>query len=473
MAQSVLSVGIDIGTSTTQLIFSRLELENTGSFFSVPKIDITEKKVIYKSAVHLTPLLDGAALDAHGIRDIVESEYSKAGFVPGDTDTGAVIITGESARKDNAAVVLEALSSFAGDFVVSTAGPDLESILAGKGSSAQSFSKENSCVTVNFDIGGGTTNIAAFDCGETVACGCLDIGGRLVKTDGSMITYVSPSAEAVCREYSIPVFAGRSADLSALKALSERFAALMAQALEDEREPLYQKIVTPGSSPFVLGKPVRYVCFSGGVADCIYKTDFDDLEFGDIGVLLGRAVRSCPLTSDYRQLMPQETIRATVVGAGTYTTSVSGSTISYTPGLFPLKNVPVYKLSQKLEQSCLDGDSQALADGLRWFTEQNDTRRLLLAMKGRRDPSYGQILTLSRCIADAVSSVYAPDEPLLLLVESDMAKALGQALRPLLGGRGLVCIDSVYVENNNFIDLGHPMMDGLVIPVVVKTLIFG
>ena len=47
--------------------------------------------------------------------------------------TGAVIITGETARKENANEVLEALSDLAGDFVVATAGPDLESILAARG----------------------------------------------------------------------------------------------------------------------------------------------------------------------------------------------------------------------------------------------------------------------------------------------------------------------------------------------------
>ena len=161
----ILSVGIDIGTSTTQLVFSRITMENAAGFFSVPRISIVAKEVIYKSNVYLTPLRTAVIIDGEAVRRIVAGEFQKAGFSPADVDTGAVIITGESARKENAALVLEELSSFAGDFVVSTAGPDLESIIAGKGSGAFQYSLDHSCLTANLDIGGGTTNIVIFDSG--------------------------------------------------------------------------------------------------------------------------------------------------------------------------------------------------------------------------------------------------------------------------------------------------------------------
>ena len=178
---SILSVGIDIGTSTTQVIFSRIEMENTSGYFSVPKVSIVEKEVVYKSQVYLTPLKTPVLIDGSAVRDLVEREYRLAGYDRRDVDTGAVIITGESARKENAAEVLAQLSDFAGEFVVSTAGPDLESILAGKGSGAFQYSMDHTCTTVNLDIGGGTTNLVLFDCGEIVSKGCLDIGGRLIR----------------------------------------------------------------------------------------------------------------------------------------------------------------------------------------------------------------------------------------------------------------------------------------------------
>lgn len=137
---SILSVGIDIGTSTTQVIFSRITMDNMAGYFSAPRIAITGKELIYKSKIHFTPLKTPVLLDGDGVRDIVAVEFAQAGFRPENVDTGAVIITGESARKENAAVVLEKLSSFAGEFVVSTAGPDLESVIAGKGSGAFQYS---------------------------------------------------------------------------------------------------------------------------------------------------------------------------------------------------------------------------------------------------------------------------------------------------------------------------------------------
>ncbi|MBO7275813.1 MAG: ethanolamine ammonia-lyase reactivating factor EutA, partial [Clostridia bacterium] len=181
MPSEILSVGIDIGTSTTQVIFSRLLVDNMADYFSAPRISIVSKELLYKSEVHLTPLRDSSTLDGEGVRRIVEQEYRRAGISPGDLHTGAVIITGESARKDNAAAVTEQLSGFAGEFVVSTAGPDLESIIAAKGSGAFQYSIDRECSVINLDIGGGTTNIAVFDCGRAVAKGCLDIGGRLIR----------------------------------------------------------------------------------------------------------------------------------------------------------------------------------------------------------------------------------------------------------------------------------------------------
>ena len=134
--KEILSVGIDIGTSTTQVIFSRLSVENTSGYFTVPKISIVGKDIIYKGEIHRTPLRTRTLIDGEAVRDIVSAEFRKAGFTPSQTETGAVIITGESARKENSEEVLRYLSDFAGEFVVSTAGPDIESIVAGKGSGA-------------------------------------------------------------------------------------------------------------------------------------------------------------------------------------------------------------------------------------------------------------------------------------------------------------------------------------------------
>lgn len=194
MTETILSVGIDLGTSTTQLILSELEIQNMASSFTVPRIVISDKRIIFRSEILFTPILADNLIDVEAIRDFVTKEYANAGIKKEEIGMGAVIITGETARKDNASNVLDAMSGFAGDFVVATAGPDLESIIAGKGAGAHTYAKENNTSVVNLDIGGGTTNLSLFDRGELIDTACLDIGGRLIKVDRETrkITYIAP-----------------------------------------------------------------------------------------------------------------------------------------------------------------------------------------------------------------------------------------------------------------------------------------
>ena len=473
----ILSVGIDIGTSTTQLVFSRITIENTTGFFTVPRAAITGKRVIYKSEVHLTPLKTPVLIDGEGVRRIVEKEYRKAGFAPQDVDTGAVIITGESARKENAAVVLEQLSSFAGEFVVSTAGPDLESVIAGKGSGAHQYSIDTGLRTVNLDIGGGTTNIVVFEDGEILGRACYDIGGRLVRiTEDGNILSVSPAADLTAKAVGVSLRPGETADPDVLRLVTDKMADLLAEALFlKPAEPLLEAVRTPGSSVLKPdGKKIRRLFFSGGVADCIGRTEGEPFPYGDIGVLLGRSIADGLLAASIPRGSGDETIRATVVGAGSYTTSISGSTITYAADLLPLRNIPVLKLTAEEENAVSSGRKEDLRDRLSWFLSQSGSEKAVLAMKGTDDPDYTELKSLSGCIADVMDEVLPPSAPLILVLEKDIAKALGIQLRALLGPRRKVlCIDSIRTEQGDYIDFGRPVMGGLVIPVVVKTLLFG
>lgn len=474
----MLSVGIDIGTSTSQVIFSRLTVENTAGYFSVPAVSIIGKEVVYQSPVHRTPLIDESLIDGEALRKMIETEYASAKITANQVETGAVIITGESARKENARMVLELLSGFAGDFVVSTAGPDLESVIAGQGSGAWEFSEENGAVVVNLDIGGGTTNVVLFDGGEVRARGCLDIGGRQVTLDSrGRIAYISPSAGRIAQACHLNLVKGEPVSVETLNRLCDKMSEVLEQMLGvAEPTPLLEEVRTQGSALFKLpaDRPVRFVCFSGGVADCIYQPGREPFAYGDIGVLLGNAVRRGRLFQAFRVLDASETIRATVIGAGNYTTTISGSTISYTEGLFPMKNVPVLKLTLSEEERCWGGDSKFLYEKIKWFLAQNDAACMVLAMEGRRDPDYQELKKLAAVTADALDRALLPEVPLLLMVRSDIAKALGQIIRQKLSGkRPLVAVDAVKAEFNNFVDFGRPIMNGLVIPVIVKTLIFG
>lgn len=477
MPTAILSVGIDIGTSTTQVIFSRLTMENMADYFSAPRISIVEKELLYKSRVHTTPLDTPVFLNGVGIREIVEAEYRRAGFTPADLDTGAVIITGESARKENAALVTAELSGLAGEFVVSTAGPDLESVIAGKGSGAFQHSIDNNCLVINLDVGGGTTNIAAFDCGQVIGKGCFDIGGRLIRLDSNRIVQsVSPAAQAVAATVGLSPQPGSRMTVRDLRRITDKMADLLAQAVGfTAEEPLLQTVQTPGSTRLTLPKnKTPCLCWSGGVADCMDMAEAEPFRFGDIGILLGQSIRNHPQLSRQNTLRAKETIRATVVGAGTYTTSISGSTITYAKDLFPLKNVPVLKLDADGEARCISGDSRWLREQGSWFRKQSDCSSFLLAMAGQPNPSYDEVRRLARCIVDALDGLLSPELPIVVVLEADMAKALGFVMQEYAAGRRKVAaIDGIAAEFGDYIDIGRPLMDGLVVPVIVKTLVFG
>ena len=480
---AILSVGIDVGTSTTQVVFSKLQMDNAGGYFSVPRVAIVDKEVVYKSEIYMTPLKTDVLIDTEALRDIVAAEFRKAGYRPEDTDSGAVIITGESARKENADAVLKSLSDFAGDFVVSAAGPDMESLIAGKGSGAWQYSMDHHCRVANLDIGGGTTNVVLFEDGETAARGCLDIGGRLICMDSQgMITKVSPAAAVMAQAAGVSVHIGDRGDEKALSAVTRQMAAALNVYLGvgtdtsagGKADAILRQIKTPGSSDFPVPEKVQAVFFSGGVADLIYHESADTWAYGDIGVMLGRAIRESRLFTDFQKMEPGETIRATVVGAGTYTTTISGSTITYSDDIFPLKNIPVIKLDEELQEACFAGETEPVIRRIQWVLGQNDAERFILAMPGKRDPGYTEMKRAAASIRQIMDRVQLPGEPILLVIESDIAKAMGQMIRqqPDLK-RQVVAIDSIHVEDGEYVDMGKPMMNGMVIPVVVKTLIFG
>ena len=475
---AILSVGIDVGTSTTQVVFSKLQMDNAGGYFSVPRVAIVDKEVVYKSEVYMTPLKTDVLIDTDALRNIVAAEFRKAGYRPEDTDSGAVIITGESARKEKSDAVLKSLSDFAGDFVVSAAGPDMESLIAGKGSGAWQYSMDHHCRVANLDIGGGTTNVVLFEDGETLARGCLDIGGRLIcMNPQGIITKVSPAAAVMAQAAGVSVSVGDRCDELKLTAVTRQMAAALNAYLgvgTKDIDAILRQIKTPGSSDFPVPEKVQAVFFSGGVADLIYHESADTWAYGDIGVLLGRAIRESRLFTDFQKMEPGETIRATVVGAGTYTTTISGSTITYSDDIFPLKNIPVIKLDEELQEACFAGETEPVIRRIQWALGQNDAEHFILAMPGKRDPGYTEMKRAAASIRQIMDRVQPPGEPILLVIESDIAKAMGQMIRqqPDLK-RQVVAIDSIHVEDGEYVDMGKPMMNGMVIPVVVKTLIFG
>ncbi len=480
MREELLSVGIDIGTSTTQLIFSKLIIENMASSYTVPRIVIVDKEIIYKSPIYFTPLVSLKEIDGPKVREIIEKEYKNAGVDKKDIDTGAVIITGETARKENAEEVLTTLSGFAGDFVVATAGPDLESIISGKGAGAHIYSKEHNTAVVNIDIGGGTSNLAVFRRGDVKDTGCLDIGGRLIKVDviSKRITYIAPKLETLVKKYHLGLEIGTIATKDNLRPIIDIMVKVLMQSVGlvpiDED---FKLMVTNKS--ILLDNPMECISFSGGVADYIYYDEKergpirDYFEYGDIGILLGESIRRSELCSKLKVIKSTETIRATVVGAGTHTTEISGSTITYTKNAFPIKNLPILKMAYEDENSGAIVLAEAVKKKLEWFKLEGDLQRVAIAIEGKENPSFKEVQAYAEGLVEGMQELIERELPLILIVEKDMAKVLGQTMYNKLSfKKDVICLDSVKLDNGDYIDIGNPIAEGTVLPVVVKTLVF-
>jgi len=445
VSERLLSVGLDVGTTSTQLVVSWLWVENRASGFAVPEMEITRREIRYRSPVYFTPLVEENLVDGEKIREIVEREYGNAGIKREEVDTGAIIVTGETSRKENARTVLEALAEYAGDFVVTTAGPDLESVLAAKGSGAVDCSGETGKTLLHMDIGGGTSNLALIRDGKILRTGCLNVGGRLLKLDKTgRVTYVSPVLAKISaiKEGTVP-------DRKQLAALAE----VLVEALEMAAgrrtvSPLLDQMTTKETGKRWLPpeEPV-VVSFSGGVADCI-KTEYPDQEFGDLGPILGQAIRSSRLCRE-TYLLGRETIRATVIGAGCHSTQLSGSTVFHRNIRFPLKNVPVVQTDSLSDLGSALSCQEVPA---------------ILALPGKMSPSYREIAAMAEQLVQQMKA------PILLCLQQDMAKALGQALAVRLPeDTPILCIDRIRVGEGSYLDIGEPV--GSALPVVVKTLV--
>ena len=428
MSESLLSVGLDVGTTTTQMILSKLTVENRASGFSVPEMEITGREILYRAPVQFTPLSGPDLVDGDALRKLLQAQYDAAEIRREDVDTGAVIITGETSRKENAGTVLKALSSFAGEFVVATAGPDLESVLAAKGAGADTFSAETGKTVLHMDIGGGTSNLALIEDGKIIRTGCFNVGGRLLRSG-----YVSPVLEGIGN-------APAEVIPQLVKCLE------MAAGLRPKEE-IYEKLHTKETArPWLVPEKPCVISFSGGVADCM-KNDYPPDAFGDIGPQLGRAIRESLLCQgEYR--FGEETVGATVIGAGCHSAKLSGSTVFYRGIQFPLQNLPVVELSPEGVFSA--GEEDAVP---------------VYMLSGPLPTDYEGLRQLAERIA-----LYFRGKALYLSMEGDMAKALGNCLSLLLPRElPILCIDRVRLRQGDYLDVGAPV--GPALPVVVKTLV--
>jgi ethanolamine utilization protein EutA len=474
-SRDLLSVGVDVGTTTTQIIFSRLNLQDVSRPGQIPRINITDRKVIYQSPIVITPLKDFDTIDADKLNEIVRREYFAAGVDPSQVETGAVIITGETAKKKNADEILRALSGLAGEFVVSVAGPNVESLIAGKGAGAADYSQKNYAVVTNIDIGGGSANSATFRSGNLIGAAAMNYGGRILEVEhaSGRVRHIAEPAKHILADIGLNFNVGDAPSLEDLRRFTDRMADMTVELIEGTSSALAKKIyLTPPVGDTGIGSVLM---FSGGIGHYYYSpiainSVSDATIHDDVGPLLAESLRKHARLNSYTIVPPSETVRATVLGASTQTVTLSGSTIWAEKEILPLKNVPVTRptLPSSLEPAAV---ARSITEAVTRWDVNLATDPFAVALELNNALNYESLTQLAnglKLFADTMPS----DRPLIAIIERDYAQALGQTVKGLAPSRALLVIDQVGLSEGDYIDIGTPLMDGRVVPLSVKTLIF-
>jgi ethanolamine utilization protein EutA len=470
----ITSLGVDVGTSTTKFIVSRLNISERGNPFSVTRYEIAERKLIYESPVYFTPLLEEHAVDYDALAALLERELMQAGIRREEIKSGAVIITGESAAKRNAERIVHLLAEHAGDFVVATAGADLEGILAGKGAGADRRSKAAPITAANVDIGGGTANIALFRDGAPAASAAFHVGGRLIrlKPDGEVL-YVSPALKGWLARKGWTVERGMKADYRLLENITAGMAYVMFGYLAGKGG---WEAETLGLGRLPADLPaIDEISVSGGVAALLKeqrpRTLPETAIYGDIGPLLAHAVSAEIRLYPWKVTEAEQTVRATVIGAGMQSTELSGSTIYADEDTLPVRNVPMLKCHLRFEDDWNSALEDLFERGRQMFGLQ-ERAPFGIAFTTDASFSYMQLRRLADALQKRLGRMFAERHTAVFACDRDMAKALGQLLSLQCRGKPrIVCIDDVRLDYGDYIDIGE-MISGRAVPVFVKTLLF-
>ncbi|TRO54120.1 recombinase [Candidatus Bathyarchaeota archaeon] len=471
--KELLSVGIDVGTTTSHLVFSKLVLQND-PFSRSNKYVIAERRVVYKGKIFLTPLKPGnREIDLDTLVVLLRGEYDDAGISLSDVETGAVIITGESARKENAEKIVEQLSREGGRFVAATAGPNFEAVISAYGAGAVEYSKLNRCRLIHSDTGGGTSNIAVIDSGNIVATACVNIGGRLIAYNQNMeITRLEEAGRLLLRETGRNGEMGEKISVEALDEVSRVMASTLVDVLTGAPETeLSKALMMTKSLPSEYFRGEVHHSFSGGVAEYIYG--YEARSYGDLGDRLGRRIRAALDKSGLRLVALPERIRATVIGASSYTLEVSGPTTFTSPGFkLPLRNIPVTSPQIEKDRLSVSYVENQVRTALKKIDLDDEHSPTALAFRDPVKMDYENLKVFARGVAAALPGRSGSDVPLVLIFETDVGNSVGNVLARETGLANVLAIDEISLKEGDFIDVGEPINEGVTYPVVVKSLVF-
>jgi ethanolamine utilization protein EutA len=469
------SVGMDIGSSGTQVLFSRLHLRRRGEELTSRYV-VVERETIYRSPVALTPYSSDEYIDAQALGSIIDEAYGHAAVEPDDIDTGVVILTGEALRRRNSAAIAEVLAERGGQLVTATAGHHMEAMLAAYGSGAARASYDLGSRILNVDIGGGTTKLAVLDRGRVVATAAFHVGGRLqVVDDERRIVRLEPAGRDHAARAGYRWSLGEPAGPAEFEAVADAMAQTLITAITSADLPAEVAALYLTEPIGDLGR-IDGVMFSGGVAEYVY--DREQQTFGDMGAPLGRALRRRTDAGElpFPLLPAGECIRATALGASEYSVQLSGNTgsISDPDALLPRRNLKVVRPAYELGDVV---DADAVADAVRRqliALEATDAdAEMALALSWSGLPSYDRLLPFAQGIRQGLAERIAHGAAVYLLLDGDVAMTLGRLLRQELGVTGpLLVVDGLALRDFDFIDIGRVRFPSNTVPVTIKSLVF-
>ena len=463
------SVGVDIGSSTSHLVFSRLVLERLDNRYVV-----AERKVLHESDVLLTPYSADATIDATALGEFIESQYRLAEVDPLTIDTGALILTGVAVRRANARAIGELFAAQAGKFVSVSAGDALEATLAAYGSGAVARSIRDSARVMNVDVGGGTSKIAVCEGGEIVELTALDVGARIVSFDADgRVNRIEEAARRFAEEAGVSLELGSKPECEGLDRMVERMAdhlfEVMSRSTLDARTASLVRL-----DPLRNARRPDVVTFSGGVSEYLYGRETRD--FGDLGGPLARAVLARVQPWGVRVERSDEGLRATVIGASQYTIQVSGGTIFVEPqGVLPLRNVPVIAPELPLDGESVDAGRIALAvsAALRRLDLESGERPAALCYRWRESASFVRLDGFCRGIVSGFAALLGHGQPLILVGDGDIGGLIGiHCVEQLRLPNPVVSIDGIALREFDFVDIGQIIPASGAVPVVIKSLVF-
>ena len=466
------TAGIDVGSSTSHLLFARIRLQRRTQGLS-SRFIVTRREVIYRSPIMLTPFLDEGTIDVDSLESFIHDAYHQAGFQRSDIDSGAVILTGEAIKKRNARKIADLFAEEAGKFVCATAGHKLECTLAAHGSGAVAMSKANNECLLHIDIGGGTTKLALIDKGQILGVCAFAVGGRLLAKDANgKWTRIDDSAHLVAEDLGLNIDSAVLEDIEVRKKIVQRLANVAVDfIIGAARDKLGMALQLTEDLP--RDKAPAALSFSGGVSEYLLHGETHD--YGDIARLLADELQhqlagkvQLPIRD------PGQGIRATVIGASQFTVQVSGKTIYLTDqSILPVHNVPVVHIPIDLSGEVNEKHvTHAIVQGMHRM-DLSPQNRMAIAFNWDGDPEYSRLKSMGQGIIHAVAPEGNREGELLLMIHGDIGNILGHLMTRELGlNCSLLSVDGVQLQELDFVDVGEKIEPAGVVPIVIKSLLF-